>query len=75
MVKFKVLLSQSFFFCRRFGLGQDKWVKPGQPGQMGQTVVGGDVIVLEGTCKRVTGEVMHETDVDVAGVAWLIVWA
>ena len=42
---------------------------------MGQTVVGGDVIVLEGTCKRVTGEVVHETDVDVAGGAWLIVWA
>ena len=35
-----------FFFLRRFGSGQDKWVKPGQPGQTGQTVVDGDIIKM-----------------------------
>ena len=54
LVKVKVLLGQSFFFffffylifffSRQFGPGQDEWVKPNRPGQMGQTVVGGDVI-------------------------------
>ena len=34
----------NFFFSRQFGPGQDEWVKPNRPGQMGQTVVGGDVI-------------------------------
>ena len=47
LVKVKVLLGQSFFFfffCRRFGPGQDEWVKLGQPGQMDQTIMGGDAI-------------------------------
>ena len=68
LVKVKVLLGQSFFFFfffylifffnRRFGPGQDEWVKPNRPRQTGQTVVGGDIIALEGTCstcKRVAG--------------------
>ena len=36
-----------FFFCRRFGPGQvsrSVRVNPGRSGQMGQTVVGGDII-------------------------------
>ena len=48
----------NFFFNRRFGPGQDEWVKPNRPRQTGQTVVGGDIIALEGTCstcKRVAG--------------------
>ena len=50
LVKVKVLLGQSFlfiylFFCKRFGPGQDEWVKSGWPGKMSQTgVVEDDVI-------------------------------
>ena len=43
---FSFSFSFFFFFGRRFGLGQDKWVKSGRPGQTGQTVVGCDVIKM-----------------------------
>lgn len=55
-------LSFFFFFLRRFGPGQvsrSVRFKPGRSGQMGQTVVGGDVMddvtALDacGTCARV----------------------
>ena len=38
------LVKAFFFFCRRFGLGQDERVKLGQHGQTDQTIMGGDVI-------------------------------